>query len=83
LRKQITHSYVCTLDPRKSSSKKRKEKLVDSTANPPYLPGRSSEKTYISHFDHGRSKIRAESCTVPAVFRDNAVRGASIEKDLI
>jgi hypothetical protein len=53
-------------------AKKRKEKLVDSTANPPYLPGRSSEKTYISHFDHGRSKIRSESCGIPAVFGDAA-----------
>jgi len=65
------------------AKKLRTEKLVDSTANPPYLPGRSSEETYISHFDHGRSKINSESCRVPAVFRDNAVRGASIEKDLI
>jgi hypothetical protein len=45
---------------------------VDSAANPPYLPGRSSEKSYISHFDHGRSKISSESCRIPAVFGDAA-----------
>jgi len=60
-----------------------KEKLVDSTANPPYLPGCSSEWTDVSHFDHGRCKIRAEFCRIPAVFWDNAVCGASTEKFLI
>jgi len=78
---------------------KRKEKLVDSTANPPYLPRRSSENTTWCNFwckisnSHSynlwglQQQSHLEICMLPclkkAVYKDNYSISRSIQVVII
>ena len=59
------------------------EKLVYNVAEFSYHSSRANERFDISHFYHGRWKIRAESWRALAILRDNTIGRSSVKKYLV